>query len=513
VHGVWLPAKELPGTTVASGFASVDAVACAPGAECVTADSTVSNTGASSNFLLSEKGGSWGRAQPVPGLAALAGAGGGAAITSVACPASGYCVAVGYYGNDATVTSLSCASPGNCALGGEFMSASSSSSSSPAPGLAGSLDLPSKLASGRSLARFGQSARLALARAQASALQAGAPQPAGPGAMKPFVASEVNGRWGNATAPGIAGLTSSGQSFVNAVQCPAAGHCVASGAYSVAATANAGGGFYVTQSGPGWSRAITNSTFAPVTLACSSAGNCTAAGSDARGVATVQREVNGAWGAASELPGATSLASKGQKAVLSQVEYLACPSAGNCSAAGAYATGSVTSPTGVESFVASQVNGAWSAAQVPPGLASLGTGGFAFATGLACASPANCVAGGDYMSAGALGGIGAFVLSEVPVRPTGTLIGLSTGTVVYGKEQAERVSVKVMAHQGVPPGRVVVWAGSKAVCAIPLKAGKGSCLLTAKELRPGKYHLVARYAANAPYAQSTSVLRTLVVKK
>ena len=35
VHGVWLPARELPGTSVASGVASVDAVACAPGAECV----------------------------------------------------------------------------------------------------------------------------------------------------------------------------------------------------------------------------------------------------------------------------------------------------------------------------------------------------------------------------------------------------------------------------------------------------------------------------------------------
>ena len=105
-----------------------------------------------------------------------------------------------------------------------------------------------------------------------------------------------------------------------------------------------------------------------------------------------------------------------------------------------------------------------------------------------------------------------FVLAEVPVQPTGTLIGLSTGTVVYGREQAERVSVKVTAHLAVPRGGLS-WAGSKAVCSIPLKTGKGSCLLTAKELRPGKYHLQARYSASAPYAQSTSVLRTLVVKK
>jgi Bacterial Ig-like domain (group 3) len=607
VHGVWLPARELPGTSVASGIASVDAVACAPGAECVTADDTMSNTGASSDFLLSEKSGSWGKAQQIPGLAALAGSGGFAQISSVACPASGYCVAVGSYGNtashafvawetrgawgnaaqipglaaldtgglgsanlvscpsvgnctvagdygtgsaanpvlhefvaseangawrgalpvpgldaladvaggnEATVTSLSCASAGNCALGGEYLSALSS----PAAGPVGLGDVRRELASARSLTRsgqsarlaqFGHSARLALARPLASA-----PQATGQDAVEPFVASEVNGTWSNATAPAIPGLTGSGQSFVTSVQCPAAGHCVAAGAYYVSDTSNAGGAFYVTQSGTGWSAPTTNSIFAAAALACSSAGNCTAAGSDVRGVATVQREVNGAWGAASELPGASGLAYQGKKAVLSEVEDLACPSAGNCSAVGLYATGTAANPTALESFVASQVNGAWSAAQVPPGLASLSTGGFTFASGLACASAANCLTGGEYAAAGAHGGIGAFVLTEVPVQPTGTLIGLSTGTVHYGREQAERVAVKVVtAHLGIPTGRVVVWAGTKAVCVIPLTSGKGSCLLTAKELRTGTYHLVARYSATAPYAQSTSVARTLVVKK
>jgi hypothetical protein len=105
------------------------------------------------------------------------------------------------------------------------------------------------------------------------------------------------------------------------------------------------------------------------------------------------------------------------------------------------------------------------------------------------------------------------VLAELPARATGTLIGLSAGKVVYGREQAERVSVKVTAHLGFPPGRVVVWAGPKAVCAIALKSGKGSCLLTAKELGTGTYHLVARYSASAPYLQSTSGPKTLVVEK
>ncbi|MCW2934041.1 MAG: hypothetical protein JWM19_5003, partial [Actinomycetia bacterium] len=131
---------------------------------------------------------------------------------------------------------------------------------------------------------------------------------------------------------------------------------------------------------------------------------------------------------------------------MSEVLDLACPSAGNCSATGLYVTGSATNPTAVQSFLASEVNGAWQSVQVPPGLAALGSSRIAVPSALACASAANCLSGGLYEVSGAHGGVGAFELTELPVRPTGTLIGLSAGTVVYGTEQAERVSVKVTAH-------------------------------------------------------------------
>ncbi|MCW2935284.1 MAG: hypothetical protein JWM19_6246, partial [Actinomycetia bacterium] len=523
VRGVWLPARELPGTSLASGVSSVDAVACAPGAECVTADDTFDlKTGADVSFLLSERNGNWGNAQQIPGLAALAGPGGQARINSMACPASGYCLAVGTYGfttsrafvaqetrgawgkpapipglnamdtaragsanlvscpsvgnctvagdygtgsnnnpvphefvaseasghwhdaaavpgldalagvaggGEAEVTSLSCASAVDCALGGTYMTA-------PAP--TGSLrDLRHDLAGARPATQFSQLVRLALARPQVGSSVQGAP----------FVAGEVGGTWGDATVPAIPGLTSSGGATVTSVACPAAGDCVVGGAYSVSASSNAGGGFYVTQNGTGWSTPITNSTFAAEDLACTSAGNCMAAGSDVKGIAAVQREESGSWGTPAELPGAASLAYQGKKAAVSAVLSLACPSAGNCSAIGLYATGSATNPTAVQSFVASAVNGPWSAAQVPPGLASLGSSaGLDVLTGLACASAANCLAGGPYSVTGSHGGLGAFELTELPVRPTGTLIGLSAGTVVYGTEQAERVSVKVTAH-------------------------------------------------------------------
>ena len=76
--------------------------------------------------------------------------------------------------------------------------------------------------------------------------------------------------------------------------------------------------------------------------------------------------------------------------------------------------------------------------------------------------------GGEYAVAGAQGGIGVFVLTEAPVQLMGTLIGLSTGTVHYGREQAERVAVKGHGAPGRSP-RGGSWCGpgSKAGCVHP----------------------------------------------
>jgi hypothetical protein len=593
VRGVWLPARELPGTSLSgSSTSSVDAVACAPGAECVTADDTWDlKTGTDSPFLLGERNGDWGKPQQIPGLAALAGRDDDALIASIACPASGYCLAVGFYGfntsrafvaqetkgawgkptqiphlnamdtaragmanlvscpsvgnctvageygtgnaedpvmhafvaseasghwhdaaavpgldaltggGEAEIISLSCASAADCALAGTY--STTPPPTEPGAGPSGLRDQRGGLASTRMATQLGPLARFGLARPQASSsAQTGA-----------FVAGEVGGKWGDATVPVINGLTSSGEDGVTSVACPAAGDCIAAGFYyDSASSSSAGGGFLLAQDGTGWSAPTTNSTFVVNALTCSSVGNCTAAGGDLKGIAAVQREEGGVWRAPAELPGIGRLTYKGKKAVQSTVIDLTCPSAGNYSVIGLYGTSSAATWTPVGSFF-SEVNGAWQGAQVAPGLAALSSSGVGLPSGLACASAANCLAGGLYSVSGAHGGVGAFELTELPARVTGTLIGLSAGTVVYGREQAERVSVKVTAHLEFPPGRVVVWAGPKAVCAIALKSGKGSCLLTAKELGTGTYHLVARYSASAPYLQSTSGPKTLVVKK
>jgi hypothetical protein len=99
-------------------------------------------------FVVGEKNGTWGRAQPVRGLAAR-NTGRNAQIVSVSCTTAGNCSAGGDYsgrgsgvfvvsqkngawgtatpvpglnrlGGDILLQSLSCASAGNCSAGGEY---------------------------------------------------------------------------------------------------------------------------------------------------------------------------------------------------------------------------------------------------------------------------------------------------------------------------------------------------------------------------------------------------------
>jgi hypothetical protein len=82
--------------------------------------------------------------------------------------------------------------------------------------------------------------------------------------------------------------------------------------------------------------------------------------------------------------------------------------------------------------------------------------------------------------------------------------------VTYGKEQAERLSGAITAqHSGIPAGTVTVRSGTATVCTITLASAKGSCTLTARELRVGTHTLIATY--NGDYNSSASAKKTLTV--
>jgi hypothetical protein len=63
------------------------------------------------------------------------------------------------------------------------------------------------------------------------------------------------------------------------------------------------------------------------------------------------------------------------------------------------------------------------------------------------------------------------------------------------------------------PAGATIKAGARTVCTITLKAGQGSCLLTAKEFNPGTYQLTASYPGKGGFAGSASGPKTLTVAR
>jgi Peptidase A4 family len=151
--GTWGTAKEVPGLAALNtgGTADIYSVSCTSAGNCSAGGQYSDKSGASQGFVVNETGGHWDTAKPVPGLAAL-NTGGGAGVDSVSCASAGNCSAGGgytgnssgqafvasetggtwgtaedvpglaslYSGGGAAVSSLSCPAPGNCSAGGEY---------------------------------------------------------------------------------------------------------------------------------------------------------------------------------------------------------------------------------------------------------------------------------------------------------------------------------------------------------------------------------------------------------
>jgi hypothetical protein len=150
-----------------------------------------------------------------------------------------------------------------------------------------------------------------------------------------------------------------------------------------------------------WGHAIqvpgteTASTATVDSISCPAAGTCAAGGqvATAHGAsAFVIDETKGNWG--------TSMRVRGISAGISYTTSISCATAGNCTAVGS---------AGNSVFVVDEKHGSWGKAIKVPGLATLSSGGGGFLYSVSCATPGNCVAGGEYAndSDG-----GAFVVDE-----------------------------------------------------------------------------------------------------
>jgi hypothetical protein len=462
VTGTWGAARHVPGTST-DRLAETGAVSCVPGGECTAVGSGIGTGG----FVISERNGPWSATRAIPGLAALS-AGVDAVVSGLSCPAESDCLASGMYLNadDLGVFvaeeshgtwhrampvpglaalntgsgggdpgGVSCAAPGDCAVAGTYTPGKPDNANNPIEGFVAD-EFGGKWRKATPIP--GLNALNGDGLVQVAAVSCPAPGDCvvagdytavkGTGnelqGQQGFIDTESDGTWGRAReVPGLAKLSARGFSLITALSCPSARHCVAVGDYRAS-----GGGydtnraFATTWSGGAWSAA------APVagvtglaTLTCTNVGDCLAGGSDSHQTAAVIASKSAHWGSPAEIPGARLLAYRNKKATSSEVETLACPSAGNCSAGGTFRWGATSaftsfSDSATQVFITDESGGTWGTARVPTGLAALNTLSYAGIT-MACSAPAECAAGGAYGGGKATApAMDAFVMTETPAK-------------------------------------------------------------------------------------------------
>lgn len=223
VRGTWGKAVPIPGLKPMNtgGQATINGLACGWAGDCVVGGTYTDLGGDRFTFLASQVSGTWGHAEQVPGMAAIA-TGGDGEVDAVSCSSAGNCAAGGiaginngfdYHGGgqafvvtetngtwgqaevvpgtarlnsgaDGGATTLSCPRPGNCTVAGYY-----------------------------GVGEAGQ---------EISNLEV-------------FVASQVSGKWGQAAEiPGTAALNRGHFGIMGQVACPAEDQCSAGGSYDTA---------------------------------------------------------------------------------------------------------------------------------------------------------------------------------------------------------------------------------------------------------------------------------------
>jgi hypothetical protein len=461
VTGTWGAARHVPGTST-DRLALTGAVSCVPGGECTAVGNGIGTGG----FVISERNGRWSATRAIPGLAALSREG-DAIVSGLSCSAAEDCLATGMYmnaglgvfvaeetrgtwhkatpvpglaalntGGLTNAGGVSCAAPGDCAVAGMYTPGNTDNADNPIEGFVadesgGKWRKAASIPGLNALNRGGLVEVVAVScPAPGDCVVAGeytataAVDRNGLRGEQGFIDTESDGTWGKAReVPGLTKISARGFSQITALSCPSARHCVAVGNYLAS-----GGGydpdraFATTWSGGAWSAAAPVGAVTGLeTLTCASVGDCLAGGSDSRQIAAVVASKGARWGSPTEIPGARLLAYRTKKATSSAVDTLACPSPGDCSAGGTFRWGATSAFTtandsATQVFSTGESGGTWGTARVPAGLAALNTLSYADLT-VACSAPAQCAAGGGYGEGKATApAMAAFVMTETPAK-------------------------------------------------------------------------------------------------
>jgi len=388
----WGTAQPVPGlAALNTGHdAVVNLMSCTSAGNCGAAG-FYSTSSAQEPFVVSETNGTWGKAEEIPGIAALD-RGQGSGVSELSCTSAGNCSAVGDYSTPATGLHAFVADETNGTWG----------KAEDVPGIAA-------LNQGKNASTDSVSC------ASAGNCSAGGSYEDGSFHDQAFVVDETNGSWGTAQeVPGTGALNVGGHGDVDSVSCASAGDCSAVGIYGNVPHSNRQQPFVVDETNGTWGTAqkVPGATKLDKgrdaglgSLSCTSAGNCGAGGSYSTShgqQAFVVSETNGTWGKAEEVPGFAALSKSGQAGINS----LSCASAGNCSAGGIYDGTQST----LKAFVVTEKNGTWGKPEQVPGIAALDKGGVASINSVSCGATGNCSAGGTYKDTAST--FQAFVVDE-----------------------------------------------------------------------------------------------------
>ena len=276
--GKWGTAIEVPGTAAlnAGKSATVTAVSCWSPGNCLAAGSYATGFADGSldtmAFLVTETKGTWGKAEAVPGLAAL-NVSDMANATSVSCPAAGECVIGGQYSGAAGLAAfvadqaggiwqaaqqvrgtggvqqfwVSCTARGRC--GGDGTLDSSNEEALVADENGGTWGVAHVLPA--------QALTVGpLSCSSAGNCAAGGTYMPVANKFEAYVISEVNGKWGGLQAvPGLASMNAGNQAGIFSTSCASNGNCVAGGFYADEKSDYSNQAFLVAEASGTWGHA------------------------------------------------------------------------------------------------------------------------------------------------------------------------------------------------------------------------------------------------------------------
>lgn len=404
-NGRWAKAAEVPGSAALNvgGNAQVLSVSCVRGGYCAAGGFYTDHSKVTQGFVVIERGGRWGAAHEVPGLAALTVPGEESQVSTVSCAPGGYCAAGGFF--DGVVVCQTCG-------GGPYVATGQGFVVTERAGRWGSAQVPPGLAA----LNTGQDSGITTVSCpsagncaaggfyQTNVLDGDDGYP-----VEAFVVNDANGRWGTAEeVPGSDALNGGWDASVLSVSCWSAGNCSAGGYLQFVQDIgcdppggqpppfDCSGSFVVSEKNGRWGMAQ-DPKYPGMSLvssvSCASAGNCSAGGFGyvpATPQAYVLSQSHGDWGRPQEVPGMTALGASQDYAFVTSVS---CWSAGNCGAGGYYYNWGTGHG---QLFVASQRDGRWAKAEEVPGTGALNLGRYGQVSSVSCTRPRDCVAGGFY---------------------------------------------------------------------------------------------------------------------